>query len=232
MRRSGIMRCSVMWMTWCVLCLGMVGCTARQKEEYRIHTNIIFYGDNITTGFGVNEDQSYVYRISEIVKSQVYGMVFTYNSGANDQDSVDALRRYKRDVIDLDPDIVIISFGLIDSQDAAMTPAVFRKTILTMVDSLPPTARPVIATSHPFLPDGGADPRLSSDRFNALMNVLRDIAQKRDIMLIDIQRIWEREMKLDPEGVKSYYFDTIYPSPKGHYIYYSAYMAALRRLLR
>ena len=81
-----------------------------------IKTTIIGFGDSLTYGYGVDINTSYIDRLDKYMP--LYYPSISWNivkKGVNGDNTKGALKRLKKDVLDLNPNIVIILFGTNDS---------------------------------------------------------------------------------------------------------------------
>jgi len=73
-------------------------------------TSIICFGDSLTIGYGVEEEHSYPSVMAKLVLSGVP----VINAGIEGDRTEEALKRFKTDVLEKDPFLVIIEFGAND----------------------------------------------------------------------------------------------------------------------
>jgi acyl-CoA thioesterase-1 len=69
---------------------------------------IVCFGDSLTAGYGAETSQSY----PSLLRRRVTVPVF--NAGISGENTADALLRIQRDVLDRDPELVIVEFGAND----------------------------------------------------------------------------------------------------------------------
>lgn len=213
--------------------LAVVGCgkkpepAAAQKER-----TVVFFGDSIVYGYGVNrETESFYARIEKVMVAGLFGPVKTINAGVSGNDTDEALRRVTNDVTVHNPDIVIIAFGLNDCQNRAMTVERFRANIENIIAAMPAKTKVVLATSNSFLESGQSMWEDLNDSLEPFMAEIRTLAAEKKYPLIDVNSLWNEQLDRDNRHLESYYVDPTHPSAKGHGLIYEAYMGVLRRML-
>lgn len=208
------------------------GCGGKPQQQDRQLRTIVFFGDSLTWGFGVDrESESYVSRIARVMQAGVYENVRTVNAGRNGDTTRDALARLESDVIAFEPDIVIIEFGLNDCQAGAITPSVYRSNIAAMIERIPAGTEIILATSPSFLTGGGPEWERLNNSLDTYMEVLRQLGRERSLTIIDVQRAWDTQIRYDSRNMERMYLDPSHPSVRGHDFIYNLYMNVLRRKL-
>ena len=208
------------------------GCGKKPAKKVRVPRTIVFFGDSITYGYGVDrEKESFYARISKIMESGLYGDIKTINAGASGDDTSEALKRVKTDVSVYNPDIVVIAFGLNDCQNNSMTPQKFRENILSMVAAMPAKTRIVLATSNTFLEGGRSLWKNLNDSFEKYMKELRNLARDNGYPIIYVNTAWGNHIRQDERHKESLYTDPTHPSAKGHRLIYETYMDVLRKII-
>lgn len=220
-----------------VLCMMMFvysGCGKKPepKKTQLPERTIVFFGDSIVYGYGVERDtESFYARISKIMATGLFGPVKTINAGVSGNDTDEALLRVTKDVTVHNPDVVVIAFGLNDCQNKMMTVERFRSNIENMIAAMPSKTKIVMATSNSFLESGQSVWVDMNDSLDPYMEAVRAIAMERKFQLIDVNRVWKDQLERDNRHLESYYSDPTHPSAKGHGLLYEAYMNVLRRML-
>ncbi|MFC1692383.1 SGNH/GDSL hydrolase family protein [Candidatus Latescibacterota bacterium] len=210
----------------------LFGCARKPEVVRRAPVSIVFFGDSVTYGYGVDtKSESFYARIHNIMKSGIYGDVITYNAGVSGDDTSEALNRMSTDVIAHDPDIVIIAFGLNDCLNKTITLDIFGANIHSMIAAVPAKTKIILATSNTFLDAGQSDIRYNNDSIEVFMKEIKKIAQEKELVLIDVHKAWKRQIQQDSRHMESMYVDPGHPSAKGHELIYNTYMNVLRRQL-
>ncbi len=202
-----------------------------EKPAPKAPITVVFFGDSITTGYGVDPDQSWAGIATRILSSGVYGDVRTVNAGLNGDDTTEALGRFDTDVLAHRPDVVVIFFGLNDVQNRGLDAAQFTANIAAMLDRLPSTATPILVTTSTLLPSGGTDWQDMNKRLDVYMDGIRTLARQRNVLLADVNAAWEHRILGDRSAIESLYVDPMHPSLVGHRLIYDTIMNVLRRQL-
>jgi len=203
-----------------------------KKPEITIPAKkIVFFGDSVTYGYGVNNTrESFYSRIDYVMKAGVYGDIVTVNAGVSGDDTSEALDRVK-DVALNNPDILVIAFGLNDCQADQVNPAEFRKNLIKLISFFPRDIKILLATSNTFMETGQP---LWKDLNNALdlyMDEVKTLAKERNYPLIDVQSAWKDHLRQDSRNLESMYADPTHPSAKGHELLFETYMNVLRKII-
>jgi lysophospholipase L1-like esterase len=134
---------------------------------------IVALGDSITWGFPFTPEQSWVHLVAQQTGHSVY------NKGICGDTTGDMRRRFRRDVLALEPDAVIITGGSNDAFMAAATEEV-GENIAEMIK---------LAGQHGITPAVGLPPQLDYPVEEALLAqyrmALRSFAASKGIFIID-----------------------------------------------
>jgi len=217
----------------CIILVIMFSGCGKKPEMIRFAPRtVVFFGDSITFGYGVDtQTESFYALISKIMKAGLYGDVKTVNAGVSGDDTSEALERISTDVITHNPDIVVIAFGLNDCQNNSMTTRKFRENTNAMIAALPSKTEVILATSNTFLDTGRSLWKDLNGSLEPYMEEVRNIAREKGIRLIDVNDAWKEHLTKDQRHMETLYFDPTHPSAKGHRIIYETYMDVLRRVL-
>ena len=207
------------------------GCGKKPVVEPPKQKKIVFFGDSVTRGYGVQPGESFYDRISGVMKSGIYGDVVTINAGVSGNDTIEAIARAATDVNAHEPDIVVIAFGLNDVQNTSLTPMKFRTNLEELIDGMPEHTTILLATSNTFLGSGEGIWTKLNDSLNLYMKEVVQVARARKIRLIDVHSAWIKQIKQDNRHMESLYSDPTHPSATGHRLIYDIYMDSLRHIL-
>ena len=123
-----------------------------------------------------------------------------------------AMERFQKDVIDHNPDLVVISYGLNDMR-AGMTPEEFQKELLYIVKKIQECINPVIVlttiynmSAYNIYPPNNKGSQEATEAYNL---IIRQIAKSCDILLADI---WDAEGKAPWVMMP----DTVHANKLGH----------------
>ncbi|QNN23881.1 hypothetical protein HED60_16930 [Planctomycetales bacterium ZRK34] len=133
-----------------------------------------------------------------------------YNKGVGGQNSRDGLRRFKKDVLALKPDFVLIYFGLNDTlnEPKFLDADEYIANLEKMIDSARAAKiTPILATIHHIDAKalmtrhkkesyGEEGPQKKIDRYNVL---LRQLADRKHVKLVPWCEIMDHAMTADPD---------------------------------
>lgn len=177
------------------------------QKEYRQDLIVVAFGDSLTVGYGVPPGKNFVTYLSEYAKIPII------NAGHSGDTTADALVRLKEDVLDKNPDIVLILLGGNDYLKGYSDEAV-RENVQVMVRKIQKIGAKVI-----------------------LMSLSKQIAPNFDIVLEKIA--WDNKVAAFVpdvmEGIifrKDLRFDDIHPNSRGHQIIAQRILPALEKVLR
>lgn len=106
----GRTRAAVLLFIFSIFSFGLIANCAK-KEIKNLDSKgatIVCFGDSITYGYGVQRGQDYPSILAQMVEPPVI------NSGVDGDTSFSALRRIDKDVLDKNPFLVIVEFGVND----------------------------------------------------------------------------------------------------------------------
>lgn len=121
---------------------------------------IVGFGDSITAAtIGMSDkDRRWLNILEKKLSSQFPGRGFTVvNSGVGGNSARAAMARFKKDVVDKDPDIVILEFGGnnggLGQPARKVNPEEFNKLLNTYKNGLPSKTKTIVVTFPPILDD-------------------------------------------------------------------------------
>lgn len=174
--------------------------------EYPRDKVVIAFGDSLTVGYGVPPGKNFVAYLSERIKIPII------NAGRSGDTTADALIRLQDDVLDKNPDIVLILLGGNDYLKGYSHEAV-RENVQVMVKEIQETGAKVI-----------------------LVSLSRKVAPNFDLVLEKIA--WDNEVAAFVPDVldgiisrKDLRFDDIHPNDRGHEIIAQKILPALAKVL-
>ncbi len=201
----------------------------REEKADESKITIVAFGDSITEGTygGASAGHSYPALLEEmLLKQQINAQVI--NKGIPGETAPEALFRLQRDVVDLKPDVVLIMYGANDAyvppdfNFPAVSPENFSKAICRMVDRLNELSiKTILMTTTPFAElDFYSSAEMESLELNRQslethLHELREIADKKQIHLIDHYKIWW-QLDQSNEVLKEYLPDGVHPNADGN----------------
>jgi lysophospholipase L1-like esterase len=121
---------------------------------------IVGFGDSITAAtIGMSDkDRRWLNILEKKLSAQFPGRGFTViNSGVGGNSARAAMARFKKDVVDKDPDIVILEFGGnnggLGQPARKVNPEEFKKLLNTYKNGLPSKTKTIVVTFPPILDD-------------------------------------------------------------------------------
>ena len=208
----------------------MSGC-GKKVEVKEMHTTIVFLGDSITFGYGLDDpSKSFYGRIDAIMKAGIYDNVRTINAGVNGDDTGEALARIAN-VRAHDPDIVVIAFGLNDCQNVRITLLKFRQNLIRIIMALPKKTRVILATSNSFMDTGQEQWKELNASLDDYMDEVRKLSREKGYSLIDVHSVWKKQLRTDSRHIETLYVDPTHPSELGHKLLFETYMDVLRKMI-
>ena len=213
-----------------ISCVFMSGC-GKKVEVKEMHTTIVFFGDSITHGYGVNDpSKSFYGRIDAIMRAGVYDNVRTINAGVNGDTTDGALARIAN-VRAHDPDIAVIAFGLNDCQSDRITLLKFRQNLIRLIMAFPKKTRVILATSNSFMDTGQDQWKELNASLDDYMDEVRKLSSEKGYPLIDVHSVWKKQLRTDSRNIETLYVDPTHPSNVGHKLIFETYMDVLRKMI-
>lgn len=177
-------------------------------------TVLVCFGDSLTAGIGAPEGKSY----PDYLKN--YLDVKIINKGVPGETASQGRKRLKKDVLSLDPDIVILEFGANDY---------FRKIasektkihLEHMVDSLLDSGTVVFIAK--FFPENSILSFIKSKDKKNYDEIYKELSSKDNVFLIE--DIWGEAW-----GTPKYMSDTVHPNEYGYEIMAEKYFKAVKDL--
>lgn len=170
----------------------------------KAETRILFLGDSITAGLGVEKTQAFPYLVGEALKSKGYKSIKIINAGISGSTSASALSRlqwYSR----MKPDILVLALGANDGLRGLPTEEIKSNLDASIRYALDQGIKVILAgmmipTNYGYV---------YTEKFHSLF---KDLAQKHEIsfmpfLLKDVGGLSELNQ---PDG--------IHPNPEGHKI--------------
>ena len=195
------------------------------KKEVKIFSSsekrkltIVAFGDSITEGrTGVTPEDNWLLKLG----SKLGDEYKLYNAGVGGNSAREAMRRYEKDVLACNPDIVLVEFGgnNHDPAPARKSRRVSDKEFVSLLEKfkagLPANCKVVMITFPPIIdeqhvyfkrvPGGKVDAELQSQR-----QIVRDFAKKNGYPLVDLYKL------VYPDRYKLVLRDGVHLSPAGH----------------
>jgi lysophospholipase L1-like esterase len=190
---------------------------APATTQASIEGKIVFVGDSLTAGFGVDPKDNFVAKLEAMSARATF--VGQGRSGWSTLAYLNAIEEVLA-AIPVDADVLVIQLGANDLKESGHTDEVVRKTAANMekladrFHAKSPRLRLVLMTPGPFFPkalsemlrDAGYGPQ-TPEYLAKLRDAFRDVARRRGFGFIDVT-----EALTDPADT----LDGAHPTPQGH----------------
>ncbi|MDF1535486.1 MAG: GDSL-type esterase/lipase family protein [bacterium] len=192
-----------------LLLLLTTGCDRKGGElkagfEGGQYQTVVAFGDSIVEGY--NQPEGWPEMLARDLGAR-FGGVEVINAGVAGNTAANGLARLQRDVLDRDPDLVLIAFGLNDMKDGESV-AVFASNLASMVDGiLAEGAQPVLLTTTRLQKGASILGRVDPAPFN---EAIRKIASDRAIPIIDVND------RFRGYNTPEYLMDVAHPNQDGY----------------
>lgn len=196
-----------------------IGCAFTAQKK----TKVIFFGDSITE-LGVKPG-GYVTKVDSMCKLEGKGEQYDFSgSGISGNKIYDLYLRLEDDVLSKNPDIVIIYVGVNDVWHKTLLgtgtdPDKFEKFYLAILKKLKDkNIKAILCTPAVVGEKTDASNPLDGD-LNRYSNIIRDMAKKNNLPLIDLrQKFYDYEKMNNPENKEKdiLTYDRVHMNPKGN----------------
>jgi len=178
-------------------------------------------GDSITDGYGVS--RGFVSFLVERMSKARPGLEFTtINAGSSGDNTNDAVHRLQRDVLDHDPDLVTINFGVNDAF-SWVSAEKFGSNLAAMVDIIKENGCPrIILVSSEVIPEPQAELQVQP-----YWEKMRQVAEEAGIVYADANGHWQ---SLLDSGIDQWTLiipGDMHPNEEGHRVIADAVFEAM-----
>lgn len=185
--------------------------------EKNKNISIVFTGDSITHGpLHTKGYRSYTEHFRERLKEKYLfeernSLVKVFNTGVSGATTKDILRDFHRCIEVYEPRIVFIMLGMNDCSKEDLSLKDYRENIIDIICKIQKIgALPCIQTSNTIKED------ISRKKLGSYMEVLREVAEEKNIFLIDHYYHWKALEKIDINIKEKLLNDSIHPNEVGH----------------
>ncbi|OHD69616.1 MAG: hypothetical protein A2W19_01005 [Spirochaetes bacterium RBG_16_49_21] len=171
---------------------------------------IVALGDSLTHGWLVRK--GYLDFMSEMIKSRYpHSTVKIINRGVPGDTAEGGLARLEHDVIDLNPDLVFIQFGLNDAF-SGISAEKFKNTIRIIVAELKAEteAEMLLLTSVPIMNE--REDFIAERFYHSILTV----AGEEDIPVVPVHRYWKKKISEGMDFRKLVQSDLVHPTVEGY----------------
>ena len=196
-----------------------IGCAFTAQKK----TKVIFFGDSITE-LGVKPG-GYVTKVDSMCKLEGKGEQYDFSgSGISGNKVYDLYLRLEDDVLNKNPDVVVIYVGVNDVWHKTLLgtgtdPDKFEKFYLAILKKLKDkNIKAILCTPAVVGEKTDSSNPLDGD-LNRYSNIIRDMAKKNNLPLIDLrQKFYDYEKMNNPENKEKdiLTYDRVHMNPKGN----------------
>jgi acyl-CoA hydrolase len=185
------------------------GCDRKDGElkagfEAGQYRKIVAFGDSIVEGY--NQPEGWPEMLARDLSAR-FGAIEVINAGVSGNTAANGLARLQRDVLDRDPDLVLIAFGLNDMKNGESVPT-FVSNLTAVVDGiLIEGVRPVLLTTTRLQKGASILGRVNPVPFN---DAIKQIASDKAITLIDVND------RFKGYNTPEYLMDVAHPNAEGY----------------
>jgi acyl-CoA thioesterase-1 len=191
------------------LFLLIVGClktdtSLRTGFESGRYRTVVAFGDSIVEGYQQPEGWP------EILGRELtgrYSGVRVLNAGVSGNTAGDGLKRIRKDVLDNDPDLVLIAFGLNDMKNGVSVSQFQEDLTAILLELSAIGAQPVLLTTTRLQQGASMLARLNPGPFN---DSIRTLAEDRNVPLIDVND------EFKGLNTSEYLIDAAHPNKEGY----------------
>jgi acyl-CoA thioesterase I len=179
---------------------------------------IVALGDSLTYGWMVRK--GYLDYLAEMLSEKYPNGNFSIiNKGIPGDTAQGGLYRLKQDVIDEDPDLVFIQFGLNDAF-SGVSPGSFKKSVLSLTDTVREAthAEILLLTSVPIF----------NEREDSIAELfcreLGAVSEEKGIPIAQVSRYWKKRLSEGIDFKKLVQYDQVHPTAEGYRLMAEAIM--------
>jgi lysophospholipase L1-like esterase len=198
---------------------------ARMKPEKTIEKlktgeplKLVALGDSLTYGWMVKKD--YLDFLSEMLAAKYPdGKIEVYNVGIPGDTAEGGLRRLHKHVLDMNPDIVSVQFGLNDMFSGYST-AQFEKNMAAIIQQLKQEARcDILLMTSVAIPDPHDDRQAE-----LYYSIIIEIARQKQLPVALVHAYWKKKMAEGYRWDQLVQADQVHPTEEGHRLMAEAIM--------
>jgi acyl-CoA thioesterase-1 len=182
---------------------------------------VVVFGDSISTGGDVSEQKycfanRYVKYLSELYPDTTIELENTATAGDSTETG---LSRLKEKVLNRQPDLVLIGFGMNDNNLGGPTPEKFEQNLITMVQSIRKTTGADVILLSAFPPN--PEWKYGSHRMEQYADATKRASKNLNCAYADVYAVWAKV--LNRKDYSSILGNNInHPNDFGHWLYFLA----------
>lgn len=153
--------------------------SAAEAPDRSTHRKIVAFGDSLTAGFGVPQDEAYPAALQAILDAEGYPYE-VINAGVSGETSAGGVRRIDWVLEDRDVAVFILELGANDGM-RGLPPSEMKKNLNTIIDGAETRGIPVLLAGLSF-GDANAPDRTDTNRYvRDFVEAFEDVATARDV---------------------------------------------------
>jgi len=177
--------------------------------------NLVFHGHSVPAGYfktpTVNTLQSYPYQVLEQLKSLYpLAVINVINTAIGGENSIKGEKRFKKDVISHNPDIIFIDYSLNDRRVGLEKSRIAWEKMIKL--ALRKNIKVILLTPSP---DMGVNILDSNSVLNQHAEQVQSLSTKYNVGLIDSYALFKEKATYE-DGVINYMSQVNHPNEKGH----------------
>lgn len=182
----------------------------------------VAFGDSITDGHGVS--RGFVSFLSERISYAYPELELkTINTGLSGDSTDDAIHRLQRDVLDHNPDLVTINFGVNDAF-SGISAVKFGSNLEAMVDIIKETGcGRIVLVSSEVIPEPQAEKQVKP-----YWEKMREVAEAAGVVYADTNGYWQSFIDSGTDQWSLIILGDMHPNEEGHRIIAEAVFEAMQ----
>ncbi|OCT12063.1 hypothetical protein A8709_29865 [Paenibacillus pectinilyticus] len=200
-----------------------------QTSEER---SIVVFGDSISAGGEASEEKfMYFNRVHQFLNDYYpNSRIRLINKSVGGETSTAGKNRIQRDVIPLQPDLVIIGFGMNDQnkygEGVGVSPVDFESNLRQMIEAVKELDNSDLVLVTPCMPN----PKwwYASGSTGTYAEIIRRLGREYGIGVADVTAIWEQELAAGKSAESLLLNNINHPNDYGHWLYFQAFIPLLK----
>ncbi|OAS21856.1 SGNH/GDSL hydrolase family protein [Paenibacillus oryzisoli] len=194
--------------------------------------SIVVFGDSISAGGEASEEKfMYFNRVHQLLNDEYpHSRIRLLNKSVGGESSRDGINRIQRDVIALNPDLVIIGFGMNDQnkygEGVGVSPADFESNLRQMIEAVQKLDSSDLVLVTPCWPN----PKwwYASGWTGRYAEIIRRLGREYGVGVADVTAVWEQELAAGKSPGSLLLNNINHPNDYGHWLYFQAFVPLLK----
>lgn len=217
-----MLRKSISYFLISILTLSIISCGKPKKDSKYVQqtiskleagkqVTIVVFGDSITLGYGATDNYPNMWA-NQLKQKYSDAIIKMVNSGVSGNTADDGLMRLKKDVIEHQPDLVTIAFGLNDLKKG-WTKQEFKTNLKKIIEEIENQTQAEIL----LMTTSVVNVMFFTQYISPFNAVIKEVSKEYKIGLVDINNAWKKRIKKTP--LNTLLIDGIHPNEEGHKIF-------------